>query len=78
MGRERREREREKERNVFFLVFPFECVSFLFFLHFFPISISLSRGPKGLDGAGSDPGQVAERAGRGAEGARVDGGEATD
>ena len=37
---------------------------------------SVPRGPKGLDGAGGDPGEVAQGAGRGAEGPGVDGGEA--
>jgi hypothetical protein len=49
---------------------------FCFYNSIFIFFTSISRGPKGLYGAGGDPGEVAEGAGRGAEGPGVDRGEA--
>lgn len=74
-------REGEKEKEFFvcccFDFFPRVCVSlFCFYNSIFIFFTSISRGPKGLDGAGGDPGEVAEGAGRGAEGPGVDRGEA--
>lgn len=66
-------RERERER-----VFPSRVCVNLFFpvLQFGKFLSVIPRGPKGLDGARGDPCEVAEGAGRGAEGPRVDCGEA--
>ena len=66
----------EREREFFVSVLQVSSVMSFFVLQILDDFFSLPRCPKGLYGAGSDAGEVTEGAGGGAEGPRVDCGEA--